>query len=72
MSDKIEPIPNDADDRLCVTGYRDLEGLHMTFRSYGPNTAEKIEAHNQSRCDALCGICYQEACDELNNQKPVA
>jgi len=60
MDNHIEPVPADADDRLCFTGY-DNAGV-MTSRSYGPNSAEKLQAHVEGRCDALCGHCYAEAC----------
>lgn len=65
----IEAIPIDADDRLCIETF-DATG-NMLTRWYGPNTEELKRAHDEHKCDWLCGYCYEEACAHLIPQEIV-
>lgn len=55
----IQPIPDDADVRACIEQF-DAQGK-LVVRTYGPSPTELQEAHDNGKCDAFCGICYDEA-----------
>ena len=59
----IEDTPPDADQRLCIT-VSGADG-NIVSRSYGPNFAELLQAHEEHSCDLFCNYCYEEACAHL-------
>ena len=55
----IEPTPKDPEDRVRIEVF---DSNHVLVeRSYGFSPAEQQDMHNAHRCDAFCGICYEEA-----------
>ena len=63
----IEDEPSDinTNPRLCIT-VCDKDG-NTVQRSYGPSQAELQRAHDLHECGSWCEICYQEACNTLND-----
>lgn len=55
----IEPIPEDADVRVCMESFN-KEGV-LVQRSYGMSPTELQQAHDNHQCGWLCAICYDEA-----------
>lgn len=49
---------------LTITTYDD-KGKVVTHHVI--TWEERKRAHDEGRCDAMCSICYQEACDHLDN-----
>ena len=31
--------------------------------SYGPTLKQRMEAHENNECDAMCSFCYTDACE---------
>ena len=64
----IEPIPKDADLRLCVCVF-DNDGK-LVQRTYGLSPMEQQDMHNAHRCDWLCPLCYDEAMRTICTKDP--
>ena len=64
----IEPIPKDADVRLCVCVFDNNNKLVQ--RTYGLSPMELQDMHNAHRCDYLCSICYDEAMQTICAKDP--
>jgi hypothetical protein len=57
----------DESDRLVMEIF-DADG-NLVERSVGPSEAEEKEAHDKHECTWLCGYCYEEMIDYLEEQK---
>jgi len=64
----IEPIPKDADVRLCVCVFDNNNKLVQ--RTYGMSPMETLDMHKAHRCDWLCPICYDEAMQTICAKNP--
>lgn len=64
----IEPTPIDAHKRPCIE-VRDGKGV-LVERSYGQTPEELQKAHDEHRCGAFCGICYDEAMKTICAKNP--
>jgi len=55
----IEPIPKDADQRVCVCVFDNNDKIVQ--RTYGLSHTEQDDMHKAHRCGYLCPACYDEA-----------
>lgn len=55
------------DDGFICTVYG--ENDEVVFRSVGPSSYERYEAHLQNKCTWACGWCYDEAMDFLREER---
>jgi hypothetical protein len=54
-----------------VAEFFDAEG-NLVDKYVGPSNEELLELHLNHKCSLFCPICYQEACDWLEEEKEAA
>ena len=57
---------NDTENRPTIT-ITDADGKVVEV-GYGMTPEEVMEAHKKGTCDAMCPICYDEACRALDDE----
>jgi len=64
MKEIIEPIPEDANNRICIEVFN-ADGI-LVQRGFGNSPEENQAAHDNGCCLWDCPICYEEGCNFLS------